>query len=226
MKLRGTFTALVTPFNADGSVDFGALDALVDYQLAGNISGLVPCGTTGEAVTLTESERFAVIAAVAKKAEGRPVIAGTGTNNTAQSVELHKKAAAHGATHSLAVTPYYNKPTASGLIAHYTAMAEAAPLPVVLYNVPARTGCDMSLDVVCKLAEHPNIVAVKEATGLMDRVTRLRARVPRDFAILSGDDPTAALLGLLGGDGSVSVTSNYAPAETTELVAAAIDGNV
>lgn len=226
MTLRGTFTALVTPFNADGSVDFGALDALVDFQRAGGISGLVPCGTTGEAATLTENERFAVISAVAKKAANLPIIAGTGTHNTAQSVDYHRKAADHGATHSLAVTPYYNKPTSSGLIAHYTAMADAAPLPLMLYNVPARTGCDMALEVVIELARHPNIVAVKEATGLMDRVTRLRRSVPEDFAILSGDDPTAALLGLLGGDGLVSVSSNFAPAEIGQLITAALDGAV
>ncbi len=226
MKLRGTFTALATPFNADGSIDFGALDALVDSNLEGGVSGLVPCGTTGEAATLDDDERFSVVEWVARRASGVPIIAGTGTNNTAQSVELHRRAADHGATHSLAVTPYYNKPTPAGLIAHYSAMADAAPLPIVLYNVPGRTGCDMQPEVVIELAKNPRIVAIKEATGDLDRVTTLRRETREDFAILSGDDPTAAALVFAGGDGVVSVCSNFAPKEMSGLIQAALDGDV
>lgn len=226
MKLRGTFTALATPFNADGTIDFGALDALVDSNLEGGVSGLVPCGTTGEAATLSVEERFSVVERVAKRAGDIPIIAGTGTNDTAQSVALHKRAADYGASHSLAVTPYYNKPTPSGLIAHYTAMADAAPLPIVLYNVPGRTGCDMRPEVVIELARHPGIVAVKEATGDLDRVTTLRRDTADDFAILSGDDPTAAALVLAGGDGVISVCSNFAPKEMSALIRAALEGDL
>ncbi len=226
MRLRGTFTALVTPFNADGSVDFGALAALVESQLDASVSGLVPCGTTGEAATLTADERFSVIEAVAKKAVEIPIIAGTGTNNTAQSVELHRRASDHGATHSLAVTPYYNKPSQAGLLAHYRAMADACDLPIVLYNVPSRTGCDLEAETVLELASHPNIVAVKEATGDLERVVALGQRAPSDFAILSGDDPTAASLVLFGGHGVVSVASNMAPAFMRSLIDAALEADL
>lgn len=226
MELKGTFTALTTPFNADGSIDFGALEALVEQQLAGGITGLVPCGTTGEAATLSREERSAVIETVAKRAHGKPIIAGTGTNNTAQSVELHQRAADSGATHSLAVTPYYNKPSDEGLLAHYQTIADSAPLPLVLYNVPGRTACDMSVDVIARLAQHDQIVAVKEATGLLDRVTRLRSSVSDKFSILSGDDPTASLLCLLGGHGVVSVASNFVPTEMVALIRHAMQGDL
>ena len=221
--LRGVFTALVTPMNRDGSLDLGALDALVDAQLAGKIDGLVPCGTTGESVTLDAQEWQTVVGRVAKRVAGRvPVIAGTGSNNTAKVVENQKKALDLGASHALVVTPYYNKPTPEGLYRHYLAVAEAAPLPVILYNVPGRTGCDLKPETVARLASVPNIVGIKEAAGDLDRVTVLRRSVPNSFTVRTGDDPMACAWTLLGGDGVVSVASNTVPAEMVRMLHAAL----
>lgn len=225
--LRGVFTALVTPMNRDGSIDFGALDALVDAQLAAGIAGLVPCGTTGEAVTLSERERVEVVSRVAARAKNRvPIIAGTGVNSTAESIAHQKRAKEAGATHGLVVTPYYNKPTPEGLYRHYAAIAEAAFLPVVVYNVPSRTGCDLKPDTLARIAGLPGLAGVKEASADLDRVTTIRRTTPPAFALLSGDDGTACPFVLLGGDGVISVVSNLLPAETVTMMAAALAGDV
>ena len=226
-SLRGTLTALVTPMNKDGSLDLGALDALVDAQLAAGISGLVPCGTTGEAATLNASERVQVIARVVERVSGRvPVVAGTGVNSTAESIEHQKRAKAAGATHGLVVTPYYNKPTPEGLYRHYAAIAEAVDLPIVVYNVPGRTGCDMKAESVARVAGLARVVGVKEATADLDRVTTIRRGTSPSFALLSGDDGTACPFVLLGGDGVISVVSNVLPAETAAMIQAALGGEV
>ncbi len=225
--LRGTFTALVTPMNENGSVDFGALDALVDAQLAAGIAGLVPCGTTGEAVTLSAAERVEVVSRVVKKARGKvPVVAGTGSNSTADSIEHQKRAKDAGATHGLVVTPFYNKPTPEGLFRHYAAIAEAVDLPIIVYNVPGRTGCDIKPDTLARVSTIPRVVAVKEATADLDRVTLIRRSAKAGFALLSGDDGSACPFVLLGGDGVISVVSNLLPAETVAMIRAALDGKV
>ncbi len=226
-QLRGAFTALVTPFNADGSLDLGALDALVDAQLEGGIDGLVPCGTTGEAATMTAEERVTVIRRVAKRAGGKvPIIAGTGTNDTRESIEHQKRAKDAGATHALVVTPYYNKPTPEGLYRHYVAVTSAVELPTIAYNVPGRTGVDLKAETVCRIAELPGIVGVKEATADLDRVPVIRRGTPKTFSLLSGDDGTTCPFMLLGGDGVISVASNVAPKDFTDMVHAALDGKV
>ena len=222
--LSGTFTALVTPFNRDGTVDTGALDALVAQQLAAKIDGLVPCGTTGEAATLTADERDLVLSRVVQAVAGRiPVVAGTGSNSTAATILAQRRALDLGASHGLVVTPYYNRPTAEGLYAHYAAVAEATPLPLLAYNVPSRTGCDLTAAVWQRLASSPRIVGFKEASGDLTRLPALRA-ASADAALLSGDDLTCAAFVLLGGDGVISVLSNLLPAAMVALVAAARAG--
>lgn len=224
--LRGVFTALVTPMNRDGSVDFAALDALVDHQLAGGINGLVPCGTTGEAATMSNDEREKVIGAVVKRANGRvPVVAGTGTQGTATTIEAQQRAKDLGATHGLVVTPFYNKPTPEGLYRHYAKVADSVDLPVVIYNVPSRTGCDIKPDTVARLAKVPGIVGIKEATGDLDRVPALRASISTRFGVLSGDDATACAFTLMGGDGVISVASNVVPSEMVAMTIAARQGD-
>jgi 4-hydroxy-tetrahydrodipicolinate synthase len=223
-QLRGVFTALVTPFNKDGSIDMGALDALVDAQIAGAVDGFVPCGTTGEAATLSAEERVSVINRVAKRATGRPVIAGTGTNDTRESIEHHKRAQGAGATHALVVTPYYNKPTPEGLFRHYEAIARSADLPIVVYNVPGRTGVDMKPETVNRIAALPHVIGVKEATADLDRVALIRRGTRKDFALLSGDDGTTLPFVLLGGDGVISVASNVVPKDFSAMVHAGLRG--
>ena len=216
---RGTYSALITPFNKDSSVDFGALEALVEWQIQEGIDGLVPCGTTGESATLTLSERHEIISRVVKIAAGRiKVIGGTGGNNTQAVAELQKSVADTGADATLVVTPYYNKPTPEGLFRHYEKVAEAADIPVVLYNVPGRTGVDMKPDTVARIATIPGIIGVKEATADLDRVAAIREATRPDFAILSGDDETALPFVLLGGDGVISVTSNVEPAKMSSMI--------
>lgn len=227
LKLRGTYSALPTPFQTDGAVDLGALDALVEWQLAQGIEGFIPCGTTGEASTLSDAERDAVVGCVVKRCAGRvPVIAGTGTNDTRSTIVNQKRAHDAGATHTLVVTPFYNKPTPEGLVRHYHAVAEASSLGIVLYNVPGRTGCDLKPDTVAKIAKHPRILGIKEATGDLDRVTLLRRETRTDFVLLSGDDLTTLPFVLLGGDGVISVVSNVAPRDMSDMVRAALAGDV
>jgi 4-hydroxy-tetrahydrodipicolinate synthase len=218
----GSFTALITPFRS-GEIDEPALRRLVDFQIENGIRGLVPCGTTGESVTLTEAEHDRVIEIVVDQAAGRvPVIAGTGSNNTAVTIARTRHAQAAGADAALVVAPYYNKPTQEGLVRHYSAIAEATSLPIVLYNVPGRTGVNLLPEAVVRLDEIPNIVAIKEASGNLDQVSEILTSVPSDFVLLSGDDSLTLPIMSVGGLGVISVLSNIAPAPVAELVGACL----
>ena len=229
--LRGAFTALVTPFAADGSVDEEALRRLVRWQVLAGIDGLVPCGTTGEAPTLTPVERDRVIALTVetvgeRASRGRvPVIAGTGTNDTAATIAATQRAAALGADAALVVAPYYNRPDGRMLAAHFRAIADEGDLPIVVYNVPSRTGTNVPADVFLRLAEHPRVVAVKEASGNLEQIARICRDRPRDVAVLAGDDAWTLPMLALGGDGVVSVASNEVPGELVALCAAAAAGD-
>ena len=204
-------TALVTPMR-DGRVDDAALDALVEAQLAAGIDALVPCGTTGEAATLTTDEHVRVIARVVATAKKRvPVIAGVGSNATAEAIALAKAARDAGADGQLQVTPYYNRPTQEGLYLHFKAIAEACPLPMVLYNVPARTGCDLLPETVARLCELPTVVALKEASGTVQRTQQILSRVGDRIVILSGEDALNFPLYAVGAQGCISVVGNVAP---------------
>jgi 4-hydroxy-tetrahydrodipicolinate synthase len=214
-RFEGAFTALVTPFR-DGAVDEAALSALVEAQIAAGIDGLVPCGTTGESSTLTTDEHVRVIQVAVKQARGRvPIVAGAGANSTAEAIELARAAREVGADATLQVTPYYNRPSQEGLYRHFKAVAEAAPLPVVLYNVPTRTSCDLLPDTVARLADVPGIVAIKEATGSTTRATQILARC--DLTVLSGDDFTMFPLYAVGARGVISVLSNVAPGWVADM---------
>jgi 4-hydroxy-tetrahydrodipicolinate synthase len=218
---RGAYTALVTPFR-DGHVDDAALVRLVEAQIAGGIHGLVPCGTTGESPCLSYAEHIHVVEVVMRAAAGRvPVLAGAGSNSTHEAIELSRACKELGVAGTLHVTPYYNKPTQEGLIAHFIAIADAVGLPIVLYNVPGRTGVDLLPETMAKLSKHPLVVGVKEATADMIRAARVRELCGPDFALLSGDDFTVLPLMALGGDGVISVGTNVVPALFVELVEAA-----
>lgn len=220
---KGVYTALITPFDRNGQVDYGALESQVERQIEGGVDGLVPVGTTGESPTLNVKEHLGVIEKVIAKAAGRvKVIAGTGANATAEAVELTKEAQALGADGSLQVTPYYNKPSQEGLYRHFSAAADVG-LPVMLYNIPGRTGREIAVDTVARLAEHPNVAAVKEAGGSVDRITQILTRC--DLAILSGDDPLTIPMMAMGGAGVVSVASNIMPERMVRMVRAALDGD-
>jgi 4-hydroxy-tetrahydrodipicolinate synthase len=208
---RGAFTALVTPFR-DGRVDDAALVRLVEDQIAGGINGLVPCGTTGESPCLSYAEHIHVIEVVMRAARGRvPVLAGSGSNCTREAIELSRACKELGVAGTLQITPYYNKPTQEGLVAHFTEIADAIGLPLVAYNVPGRTGVDLLPETLAKLAKHPLVVGVKEATGDMTRASRIRELCGPDFTLLSGDDFTLMPFLAVGGDGVISVGSNVVP---------------
>jgi 4-hydroxy-tetrahydrodipicolinate synthase len=216
----GAFTALVTPFK-NGEVDVEALESLVEFQIEGGINGLVPCGTTGESPTLSEEEDRLVIETVVRVTGGRvPVVAGTGSNNTASAIKYTKMAEEVGADGSLQVAPYYNKPTQEGLFRHYAAIAENTSLPLVLYNIPGRTNVTIAPETIAQLSEIPNIVGVKESTLSMNMVSDIRRLCGEEFDILSGDDPMTLPLMALGGAGVVSVASNIAPGAISDMVAA------
>lgn len=216
--LRGAITALVTPFHADGSVDEEALGALVEWQIAEGIHGIVPVGSTGEAVTLSLAERERIVRIVSAQAKGRvPVIAGAGSNDTAAAIEASNVLGAAGATHLLHVSPMYNKPPQRGIIAHFTAVADASPLPVVLYNVPGRTGSNMTAETTLELAEHQNIVGMKEASGNTGQIDQILRGRPEGFAVLSGDDGLTLAVMAAGGDGVISVISNAVPKLCAQL---------
>jgi 4-hydroxy-tetrahydrodipicolinate synthase len=211
-QFRGVFTALVTPMHPDGSVDDESLARLVDAQIAAGIHGLVPCGTTGEAATLSHAEHIHVVEVVTKAAAGRvPVIAGAGSNSTREAIELAQACKELGVTATLQVVPYYNKPPQAGLVRHFEAIADAVALPMVLYNVPGRTVTDMQPETVAQLAKHPNIIGIKDATADMHVTARLRELCGETFSLLSGDDFTILGFWATGGDGVISVVSNPAP---------------
>lgn len=225
--LRGCATALVTPFRKDGAVDEEALTRLIEYQLTGGIKLLVPCGTTGESATMTEAEDQFVIKHAVELARGRArVIAGTGSNSTAVAIENSKIAKALGADAVLVVAPFYNKPTQSGLYAHFRTIAEAVDIPIVIYNVPGRTSCNIATETTLRLARDcENIVAVKEASGNLAQIMEILRQRPTGFYVLSGDDAFTFPMIALGGDGLISVASNEAPELMARLVNLALEGN-
>ena len=224
--ITGSIVALITPMRADGAVDHEALTKLVDRTVEAGTAGVVSVGTTGESATLTVEEHADVIKATIEAVAGRiPVIAGTGANSTAEAVHLTARAAELGADAALLVTPYYNKPPQEGLHQHFTAVAEAVELPQILYNVPARTGCDLLPATVERLAAVPNIVGIKEALGTADRIRELVALGLDGFALYSGDDATAREAMLAGFHGTISVTANVAPAQMARMSTAAVAGD-
>lgn len=223
--ITGSIVALVTPMHPDGSLDFPALSALLEWHVDSGTSAVVAVGTTGESATLSVDEHYAVIKHTVEAVAGRiPVIAGTGANSTLEAIEWTATAKKLGADACLLVTPYYNKPSQRGLIAHYKAVADAVDIPQILYNVPSRTACDMLPDTICALAEHRNIVGVKEATGDIRRCSELQARCPADFALYSGDDATALEFILAGGKGNISVTANVVPQVMAQICTLALAG--
>ena len=220
--LKGSLVAIVTPMHEDGSLDLDRLRALVDFHLAEGTDGIVIVGTTGESPTVNFEEHCQLIRATVERVAGRiPVIAGTGANSTSEAIELTRCAREAGANACLLVTPYYNKPTQEGLFRHFKAVAEAVDIPQILYNVPGRTACDLSNDTVLRLAQVPNIIGIKDATGNLERGTDLILRAPAGFALYSGDDASALAFMLLGGHGVISVTANAAPRKMHEMCAAA-----
>lgn len=224
--IQGSLVALVTPMFEDGSLDWAALDQLVDWHIAQGTHGLVAVGTTGESATLDVTEHAQVIERVIARAAGRvSVIAGTGANSTREAIELTETARRLGADAALLVTPYYNKPTQEGLYRHYRAVAEAVDLPQMLYNVPGRTGVDMVNDTVLRLADVDNIFSIKDATGDLNRGHDLIQRLQGRLAVFSGDDATAWQLILLGARGNVSVTANVAPRIMSQICSAALNGD-
>ena len=224
--LQGSMVALVTPFDEAGQVDYAALERLVEFHIEAGTHAIVAVGTTGESATLTHKEHNDVIARVVKTVDGRvPVIAGTGSNSTAEAIESTLEAEKAGADFSLSVVPYYNKPCQRGLYAHFKAVAENTHLPILLYNVPGRTGADMADDTTLALArDFENIVGIKDATGDLTRGQYLLDNRPEDFLVISGDDATALELTLMGGQGDISVTANVAPAAMAEAFELALAG--
>lgn len=225
--LQGSMVAIVTPMLDDGSLDLDALRVLIDWHVEAGTDGIVIVGTTGESPTVDVAEHCLLIETTVEHVAGRvAVIAGTGANSTSEAIELTANAKALGVDACLLVAPYYNKPTQEGLYQHFAAVAGAVDIPQILYNVPGRTGCDISNDTALRLAQVKNIVGIKDATGGVERGTDLILRAPKDFAIYSGDDATGAALMLLGGHGVISVTANVAPKLMSEMCKAAMVGNV
>lgn len=222
---KGSIVALITPMDAHGGVDDRALARLIDLHVEAGTCAIVAVGTTGESATLDEAEHCSVIARSVELAAGRiPIIGGTGANSTTEAIRLTRCAREAGADAALLVTPYYNKPTQAGLIAHYRAVAEAVDIPQILYNVPGRTACDLLPETAAALAPVPNIVGIKDATGDLARVERLRSLCGAEFALYSGDDATGCEFMLRGGDGVISVTSNVAPRLMAQMCTAALAG--
>lgn len=228
LRLTGTLTALVTPFSPDGeSLDFAALDALVEAQLAGGVSGLVPCGTTGESPTLTDEEQIAVVRRVVEVTKKRvPVIAGTGSFSTKKTISASKAALAAGADGVMVVMPYYNKPSQDGLRAHVLAVAKAVGAPIVLYNIPGRSVVDLSTDTTARICEAaPNVVAIKDATGNVLRCQDVVRRLGDRLTVLSGDDGLTVPMMAAGAQGVISVTSNVLPGAVSEVTRLALAGD-
>ncbi|MDE3233487.1 MAG: 4-hydroxy-tetrahydrodipicolinate synthase [Pseudomonadota bacterium] len=226
--ITGSIPALITPMLEDGSVDYASLRKLIDWHIAEGTDCIGVVGTTGESPTVNVEEHREIIRVSVEQAKGRvPIMAGCGANSTAEAIELAKFAKSVGADCQLQVVPYYNKPTQEGMYQHFKAIAEAVPdLPIILYNVPGRSVADMQHDTVLRLAQVPGIVGIKEATGNIERAQWLIRDLPKEFAVYSGDDPTAVALMLCGGKGNVSVTANVAPRLMHELCVAAMAGNV
>ena len=225
--LQGSFVAIVTPMHEDGSLDIPSLHQLIDFHINAGTDGIVIVGTTGESPTVDYDEHRELIKTTVDYVAGRiPVIAGTGANSTREAIELTQAAKDLGADACLLVAPYYNKPTQEGLYQHYKAVAEAVNIPQILYNVPGRTGVDLTNETTLRLAEINNIVGIKDATGSIERGTDLIIRAPKDFAIYSGDDATGMALMLIGGKGVISVTANVAPKLMHEMCVAAMSGKV
>lgn len=226
-RFKGSMVALITPMHADGSLDTDAFRKLIDWQIEQGTDVLSVVGTTGESPSVTVDEQAQLIQIAVEHAAGRvPILAGVGANSTAEAIHLARHAKAVGADAGLSVVPYYNKPTQEGMYQHFKAIAEAVDLPTMLYNVPGRTIADMSNETIARLAQLPGIMGVKDASGNAARVPDLLRQVPDDFVLVSGDDPTAAALILLGGQGNISVTANVAPKLMHDLCAAALAGNV
>ncbi len=223
---QGAFTALVTPFSG-GQIDVQALKNHVEFQIENGIDGLVPCGTTGEASTLNHEEHIEVVKITVKSAAGRvPVIAGSGSNSTAEALQLTKRVKEVGADAALMITPYYNKPTQEGLYQHFSSVAGKIDIPIVLYNVPGRTCVNMLPETVARLAAIPNIVGLKDATADLKQTSYTRQLVPDDFVILSGEDTLVYPLMAVGGNGVISVTSNILPGEMAEMCRRFLDGDM
>ncbi len=221
----GSIVALVTPMHEDGSIDHPTLRQLIDWHIAEGTDCIAVVGTTGESPTVSVEEHCEIVRVAVEQARGRvPIMAGTGGNSTREAIELSRYAKKVGADCTLSVVPYYNRPSQEGIYAHFKAIAEAVDVPMVLYNVPGRTGADMAPETVLKLAKIPGIVGVKEATGNIERACALIKHAPEGFSIYSGDDPTAVALMLLGGQGNVSVTANVAPRAMSNLCKAALAG--
>lgn len=227
MLFKGSAVALVTPFTKDNKVNFDKLAELIEYHIENKTDAIVSCGTTGEATTMSDEEILSVLEFTVKKVNGRiPVIAGTGSNNTMHSVELSQKAEALGVDGLLIITPYYNKANKSGLKKHFVTIAESVNIPIILYNVPGRTCMNISPALIAELAQVPNIVAVKEASGDLGQVAEIASLVPEDFAIYSGNDDSIVPLLSLGGHGVISVLANVCPRETHDLVEKYLNGDV
>jgi 4-hydroxy-tetrahydrodipicolinate synthase len=225
-KFRGAYVAIVTPFTKDGKVDEKGLKDLVEFQIKNGTHGIVPCGTTGESATLTHEEHHRVVELTIKTVKGRvPVLAGTGSNSTSESIELTRAAKKAGADGALMITPYYNKPTQEGLFQHFKAVAEAVDIPIILYNVPSRTSVNMLPETVARCAKIKNIVGVKEATADLNQISQVIRLCPKNFAVLSGDDFTSMATVAIGGAGVISVTSNVAPKDMAAMMDAALAGD-
>lgn len=223
--IQGSMVALVTPMNADNSLDWASLHKLVDWHLEQGTHAIVAVGTTGESATLSVEEHLAVVKKVVDQVNGRiPVIAGTGANSTSEAVELTQAAKAAGVDACLLVTPYYNKPTQEGLFLHHQHIAQSVAIPQILYNVPGRTGVDMKTETALRIAAVPNIIGIKEATGDLTRAKALIDQAPASFAVISGDDATAVELILLGGKGDISVTANVVPRDIATMCELALAG--
>lgn len=220
---EGVYTALVTPFKEDGSLDLESLRAIVELQNEARVDGIIPCATTGESPTLADEERIQVIKTVIEHSKSAKVIAGAGTNSTEKSIELVRETSALGVDGVLSVCPYYNKPTQRGLYEHFTGIASVG-LPIIMYNVPGRTGCNMSAETAIRLSSVPNIAGIKEASGDFQQIMKILECSPKSFSVLSGDDAYTYPMVCLGGKGVISVASNLVPKEMVKMVHAALEG--
>ena len=225
-KFRGAFVAIVTPFTEEGKIDEKGLRELIEFQVESGTHGIVPCGTTGESATISHDEHHRVIELTIEQVKGRvPVLAGSGSNSTSESIELTRHAKKAGADGVLLITPYYNKPSQEGLYQHFKAISDAVDIPMILYNVPGRTSVNMLPPTVARCAELANVVGIKEATGNLNQVSEVIRLCPPDFAVMSGDDFTAMPTVAIGGSGVISVISNVAPAEMARLMDLSLAGS-